>query len=157
VAAGSAAAIASAPPSVKQAAAQLSADDERTWSMISHLTMLLNLVTGFLGPVAALIIYLYYKDRSRLVAFHSMQSFVFQLITWIGAGLMIGAIWVITGLLSAVLIGLLCIPFSILLTILLAALPVIALVYAVIGAIQVNNGQPFSYWLVGDWVRGMID
>lgn len=135
----------------------LSPEDERTWSMIAHLSMLLNLVTGFLGPVAALAVYLMYKDRSKTVAFHAMQSFIFQIITWIGGGLLIGAIWVITGLLSAVIIGLLCIPFAVLFTIILAALPVVGVVYSIVGAIQVNSGQPFSYWLVGDWVRGMLD
>ncbi len=29
--------------------ATLSAQDERTWSVLSHLSMFLNLVTGFLG------------------------------------------------------------------------------------------------------------
>ena len=29
--------------------------DERTWSMLSHMSILLNLLTGFLGPVADLI------------------------------------------------------------------------------------------------------
>ena len=31
----------------------MSAQDERTWSVLAHLSMFLNLVTGFLGPVAA--------------------------------------------------------------------------------------------------------
>ncbi len=38
----------------------ISAQDERTWSVLSHLSMFLNLVTGFLGPVAALVIWLFY-------------------------------------------------------------------------------------------------
>lgn len=38
----------------------MSAQDERTWSVLSHLSMFLNLVTGFLGPVAALVIWLIY-------------------------------------------------------------------------------------------------
>lgn len=40
----------------------LSPDDERTWAMLAHLSVLLNLVTGFLGIIAALIIYLLYKN-----------------------------------------------------------------------------------------------
>ncbi|MGQ9834083.1 MAG: hypothetical protein ACUVRJ_09870 [Candidatus Villigracilaceae bacterium] len=36
--------------------APLSPSDERTWAMLSHLSVLANLVTGFLGPVIALII-----------------------------------------------------------------------------------------------------
>jgi uncharacterized Tic20 family protein len=124
--------------------------------MLAHLSVLANLVTGFLGPVVALVIYLVYKDRSRYVAYQSLQSFVFQLIFWVGGGAMIGLIWAITGLLSAVLIGLLCIPFAIIATIALAAMPLAALIYGIIGAIQVSQGQDFRYWLVGDWVRDTL-
>lgn len=35
-----------------------STGDEKTWSVLAHLSMLLNLVTGFLGPVAAFVVYL---------------------------------------------------------------------------------------------------
>ena len=52
----------------------MSAQDERTWSIIAHLSILLNLITGMGGPVAALILWLVYKDRSQKVAFHAMQS-----------------------------------------------------------------------------------
>lgn len=135
----------------------LSTEDERTWAMLAHISVLVNLVTGFLGPVAALVIYLVYKDRSRYVAYQSMQAFVFQLIWWVGAGVLIGIIWAITGLLSLILIGILLIPFSILLTIGLALLPLGALVYGVIGAVECNQGNDFQYWLVGDWVRGTLE
>jgi uncharacterized Tic20 family protein len=139
----------SAPP--------LSAEDERTWAMLAHISVLVNLVTGFLGPVAALVIYLVYKDRSRYVAYQSMQAFVFQLIWWVGAGALIGVIWAITGLLSLILIGILLIPFSILLTIGLALLPLGALVYGVIGAVECSQGNDFRYWYIGDWVRGTLE
>jgi uncharacterized Tic20 family protein len=52
----------------------MSAQDERIWSVLAHLSMFLNLVTGFLGPVVALIIYVVYKDRSQKVAFNALQS-----------------------------------------------------------------------------------
>jgi uncharacterized protein len=41
--------------------------------------MFLNLFTGFLGPVAALIIWLLYKDRSSRVAFNALQSMWYQI------------------------------------------------------------------------------
>ena len=56
-----------------QAHKAMSAQDEKTWSVLAHVSMFLNLVTGFLGPVAALIIWLVYKDRSSRVA-ASLQS-----------------------------------------------------------------------------------
>lgn len=139
-------------PPVPPAVSMLSPSDERTWAMLAHLSVLLNLVTGLLGPVAALIIYLVYKDRSRYVAYQSLQSFVFQLIWWVGGGALVGVAWAITGVLSAVLIGLLCIPIALLLTV----LPLVAVVYGVIGAVQCSQGRDFRYWLVGDWVRGTL-
>lgn len=121
--------------------------------MLAHLSVLANLVTGFLGPVAALLIYLIYKDRSRYVAYQSMQSLVFQLVFWVGAGAIAGIAWAISGVLSAVLIGLLCIPIACLISL----APLGALVYGVVGAVQTSQGQDFKYWLVGDWVRGTLE
>ncbi len=134
------------------APAPMSPAEERTWAMLAHLSVLLNLITGFAGPIGALIIYLIYKDRSRYVAYHAMQAFVFQLVWWVGGGILTGVVWAITGALSAVLIGLLCIPLALLVT----AMPLVALIYGVIGGIQANQGQDFKYWLVGDWVRGTL-
>ncbi len=132
----------------------LSPSDERTWAMLAHLSVLANLVTGILGPVAALIIYLAYKDRSRYVAYHSLQSFVFQLIWWVGAGILAGLAWVISGALVVVVgLGCLLMPFALLITL----LPLAALVYGVIGAVQCSQGDDFRYWLVGDWVRGTLE
>lgn len=126
--------------------------EERTWAMLAHLSILLNLVSGFLGPVAALIIYLVYKDKSRYVAYQSLQAFVFQLIWWVGAGAFIAVMWVFVGLLSAVLIGLCLIPFAILISL----VPLAALVYGVVGGIKANQGDDFRYWLIGDWLRGTL-
>jgi len=134
----------------------LSPAEERTWSLLAHLSILLNLVTGFAGPIAALIIYLVYKDRSRKVAYHALQALVFQLICWYGGGLLIGALWATVGILSVILIGIILIPIAIIMTLVLVALPVGAVIYGIIGAIQVNQGQDFKYWLVGDWVRGTL-
>lgn len=127
----------------------LSEADERLWAMLAHLSVLLNLVTGFLGVFTPLVIYFLFKDRSRYVAFQAMQSFIFQLVFWGGAGIIVGVMWTIVGLLSAILIGLICIPFAIL----FSFLPLGALIYGVIGAIQTYQGQDFRYWWVADWVK----
>ena len=132
--------------------APLSQSDERTWAMIAHLSVLANLVTGFFGPVVAIIIYLVYKDRSRYVAYHSMQAFVFQLIWWVGGGALAGLAWAVSGVLSAVLIGLLCMPFACI----ISFLPMAAIVYGIIGGVQTAQGQDFKYWLIGDWVRSTL-
>jgi hypothetical protein len=124
--------------------------------MLAHLSVLLNLVTGFLGVGAALVIYLVYKDRSRYVAYQAMQSFIFQLIFWAGGGLLIGMMWAVVGALTAVLVGILLIPFAVILTLLFLLMPLLALVYGVIGGIQCSNGEDFRYWLVGDWALNLV-
>jgi uncharacterized protein len=127
----------------------LSEAEERTWAMIAHLSILGNLITGFLGPVAALIIYLVFKERSRYVAYQSMQAFVFQLLWWVGGGVVAGIAWAISGILTAVLVGLLCMPVACL----ISFIPMGALVYGIIAGVQTSQGQDFKYWLIGDWVR----
>jgi hypothetical protein len=118
--------------------------------MLAHLSVLINLVTGAFGPIAALVIYLVFKDRSRYVAYQSLQSLLLQLIGWVGGGIIVGAVWAITGALSAVLIGLCLIPFALLITLFL---PVGTIVYSIIAAVKTNQGEDFRYWLIGDWVR----
>lgn len=137
--------------------APLSPADERLWAMLAHLSVLLNLVTGFLGVGAALIIYLVYRGRSRYVAYQALQALMFQLIFWGGGGLLIGLVWAVVGLLSAVLVGLLLIPFAVIATIVLAAFPVVAVVYGLVGAIQCNRGEDFRYWLIGDWALNLLN
>ena len=133
-------------------AAPLSQADERTWAMLAHLSVLVNLFTGVLGPVVALIIYLMFMNRSKYVAYHAMQSFLFQLVVWYG----IGAMWGIVGILSALLIGLVLIPFACLLTPLLVLGMAIAPIYGIVGAVQTSQGQDFEYLWVGSWVRGLL-
>ena len=133
--------------------APLSQADERTWAMLAHLSVLVNLFTGVLGPVVALIIYLMFANRSKYVAYHAMQSFLFQLAVWYG----IGVIWGIVGILSAVLIGVILIPFACVLTPFFLVGMAIAPIYGIFGAIQTSQRQDFKYWLIGDWVRGTLE
>ncbi len=130
----------------------LTVDEERTWAVLAHLSVALNLFTGFLGLVAALVIYLVYKDRSRFVAFHAMQSLVMQAVLWLGAGILAAVFGVITTLLSVILIGLCLVPFAII----LGLMPLAAVVYGVIGAIQVGQGDDFRYYKMGDWAESLM-
>lgn len=130
----------------------LSPSEERQWAMIAHLGVLVNLVTGFLGPVVPLVIYMIYKDRSRYVAYQSLQGLIFQIVWWVGGSVLSGIAWVATSALSAVLIGLLCIPFACV----LSAMPLVALGYGVYAGIEANQGKDFKYWLIGDWVRSTL-
>ena len=130
----------------------LSPAEERQLAMFAHLGVLVNLFSGFLGPVVPLGIYLIYKDRSRYVAYQSLQGLIFQIIWWIGGGVLTGVVWTITGTLSAFLIGLICIPFACI----ISAMPLVALVYGVYAGIQCNQGVDFKYWLIGDWFRSTL-
>jgi len=149
-----------APPAPPAPAANqpapLTPSEERNWAMFAHMSVLINLITGLLGALVALIIYLVYRDRSKYVAYHALQSFIVQLLCWGGVGLILTAIWAITGMLSLAIIGLLCIPFACVLTPIVLCLPLVNVVAGVWGGIQTSQGKDFKYWLVGDWVRGTL-
>jgi uncharacterized Tic20 family protein len=145
--------------------------DEWTAATLAHASGLLTLVLGMAGGVGALVgpaiplaMYFGYREKSRFVAFHAMQSFVYQvagvlLYAIFAAALAIGVAmaWTVSGLLSAVLIGLLLIPFAILLTLLMALLlagaPLVWLGYGLYAAYQVYQGRDFHYWLIGEWLK----
>jgi uncharacterized Tic20 family protein len=133
--------------------APLSASEERTWAMLAHLSVLINLFTGVLGPVVALIIYLIFLPRSKYVAYHAMQSFLFQILMWYGIGVM----WGIVGMLSAIVVGVILIPFACVLTPFFLIGMAIAPIYGIMGGVQTSQGQDFKYWFVGDWARGILN
>ena len=117
----------------------MSAQDERTWSVLAHLGMFLNLVTGFLGPVAALIVYLVYKDRSPNVAFHALQSMWYQ-IGWL---VIVAVGWILTTLLMVVVVGFLLIPVMIVVSVLPFA-------HAGYAAYKVSQGEDYRYPIAAD-------
>jgi uncharacterized protein len=122
---------------------RMSARDERTWSIIAHLSILLDLITAIGGPVVALIIWLVYKDRSQKVAFHALQSLWYQ-VAWIVI-LSIG--WSITYLLMFVLIGFLLIPVMVIVSI----VPFVHQCYA---AYKISQGVDYRYPIIADMVDG---
>jgi uncharacterized protein len=121
----------------------IGAQEERTWSVLSHLSMFLNLLTGFLGPVAALIIWLVYKDRSREVAFHALQSMWYQ-IGWL---VILAVGWTVTGLLTMILIGFLLIPV-------MAVVSVVPFVHAAYAAYKAGKGDEYRYPVAADLTDG---
>ena len=131
----------------------ISSNEERTWAMLAHFSVLLNLITGFMGGIAAIVIYFIYKDRSRLIAYHAMQSFIFQSITWIGAGLLSGLLIGFGSAFGFLIFPLLCLIPGLLI---LLAIPA-SLIYGLVGGVKVNNGDDFRYWQIGDWVRDILE
>jgi hypothetical protein len=128
----------------------MTTSEERTWATLAHLSILLNLFSGFLGIIAALIIYLVYQDRSRYVAYQSLQALLLQLVFWAGAGILAGLVWAITVPLLFVLVGFCLLPIAVFFSL----LPLVALIYGVIGGIKTSQGEDFKYLWIGDWVRG---
>lgn len=122
--------------------AAMSHSDENTWSVLAHLSIFLNLLTGFLGPVAALAIWLVYRDRSPRVSFHALQSLWYQ-VAWFVI-LTVG--WVVSGFLTVILIGFLLFPLMFVLTI-------VPFVHAAYAAYKVNQGIDYRYL----WVADMVD
>src|ERR671912_585543 len=120
----------------------MSAQDERTWSIIAHLSILLDLITAIGGPVAALIIWLVYKDRSRKVAFHALQSMWYQ-IGWL---VILAVGWTVTGLLTMILIGFLLIPV-------MAVVSVVPFVHAAYAAYRVSRDENYRYPIAADLVE----
>jgi uncharacterized membrane protein len=121
--------------------------------LISVLIMI-NLFTGVLGPVVALIIYLIFLPRSRYVVYHAMQSFLLQLLIRYRIGVMGG----IVGMLSIIVVDVILIPFACVLTpFFLIGMVISPPIYGIVGGVQTSQGQDFKYWLVSDWARGILN
>lgn len=120
---------------------QMSAQDEQTWSIIAHLSVLAGLIG--LMPFGALIVWLLYKDKSPRVRFHAAQALWYQ-IAWI----VILIAWTFLSIaLTLVLIGF----FMFFLLPLLALVPLIHGCYA---AYKVSQGVDYRYPFIADYIDG---
>jgi uncharacterized Tic20 family protein len=129
-------------PAGEHRAAVMGTQEERTWSALSHLSVFLNLFTGFLGPVAAAVIWLVYRDKNPTVAFHALQSAGYQ-VAWL---VLLGAGWALTGLLTLILIGFLLIPV-------MAVATVVPFVHMAYAAYRVSKGDDYRYPLIADLIK----
>jgi uncharacterized protein len=120
----------------------MNSKDENTWSVLAHLSVFLNLFTGFLGPVAALVIWLMYRDRSPRVSFHALQSLWYQ-VAWV---VILAVGWTVAGLLTIILVGFLLFPVMIALTF----VPFVHMGYA---AYKVSQGLDYRY----PWVADLLE
>ena len=68
-------------------------NDERTWAILAHVSILLGAITvGLLGPVAAFVIWLIKKEESDYVAKQAMQSLIYQIVVAVLSWIMWGAV-----------------------------------------------------------------
>lgn len=123
--------------------AAMDARDERMWSGLAHLSVFLNVFTGFLGPVAAFVMWLVYRDRSETVAFHALQSAIYQS-AWL---ILLAVGWTVTGLLTVVFVGFLLMPFML-------AASVVPFAHAVYAAYRIGKGHEFRYPFAADVADG---
>lgn len=126
----------SAPPQ-----GTMTAQDEKTWSMIAHLSVLAGLIG--LMPFGALIVWLIYKDKSPRVRFHALQALWYQ-IAWI---VLLVAYTIVSLILSLVVIGI----FMFFLLPLIALVPLVHGCYA---AYKVNEGEDYRYPFIADKIDG---
>jgi uncharacterized protein len=122
-------------------AGTMSAQDERTWSIIAHLSVLL-LVIGLM-PFGALLVWLIYRDRSLKVRFHALQALWYQ-IAWI---VILVTYTFVSTVLSLVIIGI----FMFFLLPILALIPLIHGCYA---AYRVSQGVEYRYPFIADRIEG---
>lgn len=118
--------------------------DERLWGMLAHLLTLLGYVVSLGQYIAPLVIYLVYKDQSRFVAFHALQSLFFQLLALV--------VTIALAIFSLVTLGvglILALPV-------LVVLWIAVLVYTIVAAIQANNGVWYELPFVGRWARNSL-
>ena len=112
-------------PYAKGGSPSLTPEVERTWALTAHAVAgaAMVLSAGTLGFVAALVIYLVYKDRGPFVRQHAADSVNIQLNA---------LLWAIVGfVLVLVLVG-----FAV-----LAVIPVVAVVLHILGAVKAYQGE----------------
>jgi uncharacterized Tic20 family protein len=103
----------------------LTPEVERTWALTAHAIAgaAMVLSAGTLGFVAALVIYLVYKDRGPFVRQHAADAVNIQLnaLLW----------FIVGGILVLVLVG-----FAV-----LAVVPIVAVVLHILGAVKAYQGE----------------
>jgi len=130
--------------------------DERTMAALAHSSAILNFFTGFGGPIAALVLWLTQKDKSPWVAFHALQSLIFQTAVMLIAVLVVGVVWVAGFIISFATIGfgaLVAVPFMILVFFGGFIIVGAAVFYCLYGAYQVYQDKDFRYLWVADWLQ----
>jgi uncharacterized Tic20 family protein len=140
--------------------------DERVMAALAQVSVLVP----FLGVIAPIVIWVTQKDKSRYVAFQSLQAIAFQLtmvLAWfVGMGCYMCSffsMFLIIPLASAFgdsqsvspLVGLpFLAPFMILAAFFVGGF--LFILYGIIAAIMTFQGKPFRYAIIGRWVERFL-
>ena len=126
------------------AGSTMSPGDERTWSMVAHLSVLAGLVG--LMPLGALIVWLLYKDRSPRVGFHALQALWYQ-IAWIVIFTVYVLVTVIVSIVTLGIAAIVLVPLAFLLAL-------VPLAHGCYAAYKVNQGVDYRYPFIADRIEG---
>ena len=113
--------------------------DDRMWAMFAHLAGLLGYALVFGHIAGPLVIYLVYKEKSKFVAFHALQSLFFQI-----AMSVLGIAMFILGFV-------ICITWFVNI-----ALALFTLIYVILAAVKTYQGEMFEYVVVGPYARQQV-
>lgn len=119
-------------PYAKNAETTLTPEQERTWATATHVVAgaAMILSAGTLGFIAALVVYLIYKDKGPFIRQHAADAVNIQLNSLMWA-IILG---VVGAILAIILVGFL-------FWALMGAIPVVALILHVIGALKAYQGD----------------
>jgi uncharacterized Tic20 family protein len=140
-------------PRLHRVPVEMSPQEERTWSMLAHLSVLVWPITAFL-PIAPLIIWLVYKNKSQKVAFHAAQALWYQIawiVGWVVGSLILGIVGFVLTLITFGLALIVLIPLVFLIGLGLFLVPFIHECYA---AYKVNQDIDYRYPVIADMVDG---
>jgi uncharacterized protein len=119
-------------------------EDERTWSVVAHLSVLAGLVG--LVPLGALIVWLLYKDRSPRVGFHALQALWYQLV-WTVIFTVYVLVTVVLAIVTLGIAAIVLVPLAFLLAL-------VPLAHGCYAAYKVNGGVDYRYPFVADRIDG---
>ena len=122
----------------------MSAQDEQTWSVLAHLSVLLALVS--LMPFGALLIWLIYKDRSEKVRFHALQALWYQ-IAWIVIFIVYALVTVVLSIVTLGIAVILLVPLAF-------VLAIVPLAHGCYAAYKVSRGVEYRYPYIADRIEG---
>lgn len=103
--------------------------EEKTMALLAHL---LGFFSSILAP---LLIYLLQKDKSKFVAFHSMQAILFEVFFW--------AIYIV---LFTTIVGILLIPFA----------AIAHLIFGIIAIVRSAQGDWYEIPVIGKLARNIV-
>ncbi|HID62899.1 MAG TPA: DUF4870 domain-containing protein [Anaerolineae bacterium] len=143
--------------------------DEMTMAALAHASVVLTFVIALgsgglgclLGVLVPFLLWLTYKEKSAYVSFQALQATVFQIASILVMAIVLAvsiilivAGWTVSGVLTAILIGLCLMPFAVLITVVFALLvlilPLAQLGYGLYAAYETYQGRDFRYWLIGE-------